>query len=102
MFHLSNINSQMVLIIRPVADGQTQLLLLAGLVKLHLLVGHGGGEIEAALSEALVGTFMSPLKPVTRTGDQYWIAAAAGVPPRTPAHPDGPLPGWRRLHSRHT
>lgn len=39
-FHLSNINSQIVLIVCPVADGQTQLLLLAGLVELHLLVGH--------------------------------------------------------------
>lgn len=39
VFYLSDVNSQMVLVIRPVADGQTQLLLLAGLVELHLLVG---------------------------------------------------------------
>lgn len=35
--HLANINAQILLVICPVADGQTQLLLLTGLVELHLL-----------------------------------------------------------------
>lgn len=83
----------MVLIIRPVADGQTQLFLLAGLVEVHLLVGQRGGETETASSEALVGTVIFPLKPVTRIHEQYWITGAVGVSPRTPAHHAGLLPG---------
>lgn len=90
----------MVFVIRPVADGQTQLLLLAGLVELHLLVGQRGAETEAAPSEALAGALVSPLKPVTRIDDQYWITGAAGVSPHTPAHPAAPLPGGRRPRSR--
>lgn len=35
--HLSNIDAQILLIVRPVAHRQTQLLLLTGLVQLHLL-----------------------------------------------------------------
>lgn len=35
--HLSNINPKILLVVRPVADCQTQLLLLTGFVQLHLL-----------------------------------------------------------------
>lgn len=35
--HLSNVNPQILLVVRPVADCQTQLLLLTGFVQLHLL-----------------------------------------------------------------
>ena len=42
--HLSNINPKILLVVRPVADRQPQLLLLAGLVKLHLLKEQGEKE----------------------------------------------------------
>lgn len=35
--HLANINPKILLIVRPVANSQSQLLLLTGLVQLHLL-----------------------------------------------------------------
>lgn len=42
------------------------------------------------------------LKAVTRVNKRYWISEAAGVSPRTPAHPACPLPGWTHPHSRRT
>lgn len=42
--HLSDVNPKIVLVVRPVADCQTQLLLLAGFVQLHLLEEQRKGE----------------------------------------------------------
>lgn len=53
-------------------------------------------------SEALARTSASPLKPGTRTDDQYWTTGTAGVSPRTPAPPAGPLRGWTRPRSSRT
>lgn len=37
VLHLPNVDALVLVLVRPVADGQAQLLLLAGLVELHLL-----------------------------------------------------------------